>query len=99
MAANRPRIVAVVGRNSPAAQSTNRLRCFLCGEIGHVVRSCALGRRKYTFLISEVNQHVTYARSLYNNLGACPWISSMFCKEIAENTCHTKGQKSKDLKR
>ena len=46
MAATRPPVVAAVGRHSPAAQSTSRFRCFLCKEIGHVVRSCPLRSRE-----------------------------------------------------
>ena len=46
MAANRPPIVAALGHNSPVAQSTSRLCCCFCGEIGHVVCSCALHRRE-----------------------------------------------------
>ena len=46
IAANQPPIIAAVRRNSPTAQSTSRLCCFLCGEIGPVVCSCALRRRE-----------------------------------------------------
>ena len=46
IAANQTPIVTAVRRNSSTAQSTSCLRCFLCGEIGHVVRSCARRRRE-----------------------------------------------------
>ena len=46
MAATRPPVVAAVGRDLPTDQSTRRFRCFLCHEIGHVVRTCPLRRRE-----------------------------------------------------
>ena len=42
MAATRPPVVAAAGRDLPTDQSTIRFRCFLCKEIGHVLRSCPL---------------------------------------------------------
>ena len=44
LAANYPQVVATVGHCTAAAPSTRRPRCFYCGDIGHVVRSCALRR-------------------------------------------------------
>ena len=44
LAANYPPVVATAGHCTAVAPSTRRPRCFYCGEIGHVVRSCALRR-------------------------------------------------------
>ena len=42
LAANHPQVIATIGHSSATVPPTHCPHCFYCGEIGHVMRLCAL---------------------------------------------------------